>query len=349
VGITIVGSGRFVPGEPVTNQDLTRVMDTDDEWIRKRTGIAQRHYAEAGVGASDLACEASKLALENAGIEASEVDAIVFCTMTPEHMFPGPGALLGAKLGIPGVPAFDLRQQCAAMPYSFVLANGLVASKAAKTVLVVGAETHAGFMPWKNWELLRGRSEGPIDPDEYARATKHRGMAVLFGDGAGAFVLRGAPEGEGLLGAKIHSDGRYAKHIYIPLGFTRQPYVDTDIAEEDLHFPRMAGPELFKSAVTELAATTRALLEETGLRIEDVDWFLAHQANDRINEAVRKALGIPPEKVPSNIARYGNTSAATIGILTDELLREGKIKKGQTICMLGLGSGLHWGAIALKL
>lgn len=349
MAITIVGTGRFVPGEPVTNHDLTRVMDTDDEWIRKRTGIEQRHYAEPGVGASDLAVEAATRAIENAGIEASEIDAIVFCTMTPEHMFPGPGALLGAKLGIPGVPAFDLRQQCAAMPYSFVLANGLVSTKAARTVLVVGAETHAGFMPWKNWDVLRGRAEGPVDPEEYARATKHRGMAVLFGDGAAAFVLRDGSEGRGLLGAKIHSDGRYAKHIYIPLGFTRHPYVDSEAAEEDLHLPRMAGPELFKSAVTELSAATRALLEETGLRIEDVDWFLAHQANDRINEAVRKALGIPVEKVPSNIARYGNTSAATIGILTDELRRDGRIREGQVVCMLGLGSGLHWGAIALRM
>lgn len=349
MAITIAGTGRFVPGEPITNHDLTRVMDTADEWIRKRTGIGQRYYAEAGVGASDLGCEAAKLAIADAGLEPGDIDAIVFCTMTPEHVFPGPGALMGAKLGIPGVPAFDLRQQCAAMPYAFVLANGLVATKTARNVLVVGAETHAGFMPWKNWDVLRGRAEGPVDPQEYAHATKHRGMAVLFGDGAAAFVLRDAPEGRGLLGAKLHSDGRHAKHIYIPLGFSRHPWVDADAANEDLHLPRMAGPELFKSAVTELSSATRALLEETGLSIDDVDFFLAHQANERINEAVRKSLGIPHEKVPSNIARYGNTSAATIGILTDELRREGRIREGQVICMLGLGSGLHWGSIAIRL
>lgn len=349
MAITIVGTGRFVPGEPVPNQALARVMDTDDAWIRKRTGIEQRYYAEAGVGSSDLGAEAAKLALADAGIEASEVDAIVFCTMTPEMVFPGPGALLGSKIGIPGVPAFDLRQQCAAMPYAFVLANGLVASGAAKTVLVVGAETHAGFMPWKDWDVLRGRREGPVDPEAYARATAHRGMAVLFGDGAAAFVLRDAPAGRGLLGQRLHSDGRCAKHIYIPLGFSRHPYVDADALAEDQHLPRMAGPELFKSAVTELSSVARGLLTDLGLTIDDVDWFLAHQANDRINEAVRKSLGIPPAKVPSNIARYGNTSAATIGILADELRRDGSLREGQTVCLLGLGSGLHWGAVVLRL
>lgn len=350
MAVTIAGTGRFIPGAPVTNDQLSRVMDTSDEWIRQRTGIAQRHYADAGVGVSDLALPAAQAALEDAGIPASEVDAIVFCTMTPEHVFPGPGALLGAKLGIPGVPAFDLRQQCAAMAYSFVLANGLVASKAAKTVLVIGAETHAGFMPWRDWDVLRGEADRPVDPALYAHATKHRGTAVLFGDGAAALVLRDATTpGRGLLEAEIHSDGRAANHIYIPLGFTRHPYVDAAAVEEDLHLPRMAGKELFKSAVTELANVTRSVVAKAGYTLDDVDWFVAHQANDRINEAVRKSLGIPPEKVPSNIARYGNTSAATIGILLDELRRDGRVKEGQLVCMLALGSGLHWGATLVRM
>lgn len=348
MAITIVGTGRHVPGDPVTNDMLTRVMDTSDEWIRKRTGIERRHYAEAGEGVSDLGVVAARNALEDAGIEASEVDAIVFCTMTPEHHFPGPSGLLGAKLGIPGVMGFDLRQQCAAMPYAFVLANGLVASGAARTILVVGAETHAAFMPWKDWDILRGRREGTVDDADYARATKHRGMAVLFGDGAAAFVLRDAPAGRGLIGAELHSDGRYAHHIYIPMGFTRHPYVDESAIEEDLHLPRMAGPELFKTAVTELSAVTRSVVAKAGLTLDDVDWFLAHQANDRINGAVQQQLRIPAAKAPSNIARYGNTSAATIGILTDEMRRDGRIEPGQVLCMLGLGSGLHWGAILIR-
>lgn len=349
MAVTIVGTGRFVPGAPVTNHQLARVMDTADEWIKKRTGIAQRHYADEGVGVSDLALPAAQLALENAGLEASEIDAIIFCTMTPEHMFPGPGALLGAKLGIPGVPAFDLRQQCAAMAYSFVLANGLIASHAAKTVLVIGSETHAAFMPWRDWDVLRGDADRPIDPVLYAHATKHRGTAVLFGDGAAALVLRDAPEGRGLVAAELHSDGRAANHIYIPLGFTRHPYVDAQAIEEDLHLPRMAGPELFKSAVTELAAVTRSVVAKAGYTLDDVDWFVAHQANDRINDAVRRSLGIPSEKVPSNIARYGNTSAATIGILLDELRRDGSVREGQLVCMLALGSGLHWGAVLVRM
>jgi 3-oxoacyl-[acyl-carrier-protein] synthase-3 len=349
VAVTIVGSGHYVPGEPVTNSQLARVMDTADDWIKKRTGIAQRHFAAAGEGVSDLAVHAARRAIEDAKIEASEIDMIVFCTMTPEHVFPGPGGLLGSKLGIPGVPAYDLRQQCAAMPYSFVLANGLIASKAATTVLVVGAETHAGFMPWRDWDVLRGTSDRAIDPETWAHATKHRGCAVLFGDGAAAFVLRDAPAGRGLLEAEIHSDGRMAHHIYIPLGFARHPYVDADAIAEDQHLPHMAGPELFKSAVTELAAVTRSVVAKAGFTLDDVDWFIAHQANDRINEAVRKSLGVPHEKVPSNIARYGNTSAATIGLLTDELRRAGRVREGQLVCMLALGSGLHWGAMLIRM
>lgn len=347
--ITIVGSGHHVPGSPVTNHDLARVMDTSDEWIQKRTGIRQRHYAGPGVGVSDLAKVAAERALENAGLEASEVSAIIFCTMTPEHVFPGPAALLGAKLGIPGVPGFDLRQQCAAMPYALVLANGLVSTSAARTVLVVGAETHAAFMPWTDWDVLRGEKPGPVDPAAYEQATRHRGMAVLFGDGAAAFVLREAKSGAGLLAAELHSDGNQAKHIYIELGFSRHPYVDAQALAEDQHLPRMAGPELFKSAVTELAAVTRSTVAKAGLALEDVDFFLAHQANERINEAVRRNLGIPSAKVPSNIARFGNTSAATIGILTDELRRDGTLREGHTVCMLALGSGLHWGAAVVRL
>lgn len=348
MAITIVGSGHHVPGEPITNDALRRVMDTSDEWVRKRTGIEQRHYASPGEGVSDLATIAAQKAIADAGLEPSDIDAIVFCTMTPEHHFPGPAGLLGAKLGIPGVMGYDLRQQCAAMPYSFVLANGLVATGAARTVLVVGAETHAAFMPWKDWDVLRGLREGPVDPIDYERATRHRGMAVLFGDGAAAFVLRDAPAGRGLIASELHSDGRFAHHIYIPMGFTRHPYVDAEALDEDLHLPRMAGPELFKTAVTELAAVTRSVVAKAGYTLDDVDWFLAHQANDRINGAVRLQLGVPVEKVPSNIARFGNTSAATIGILTDELRREGRVKDGQLVCMLALGSGLHWGALLLR-
>lgn len=351
-GITIIGTGRYVPGEPVTNEALSRVMDTSDAWIKQRTGIAQRHFAPDGVGASDLAVEASRRAITQAGLAPADIDYIVFATMTPDFPFPGPGALLGAKLGIPGVPALDIRQQCCAMPFAFQVADGLVATGAATTVLVVGAEAHAGFMPWDDWDVVEGRAPvREIDPVVRDRATRHRGLAVIFGDGAGALVMRKHPlPGRGLIGVATKSDGRGVKQIYIEAGgFTRRPHLAPSMVEQELHIPRMEGRELFKNAVTKLPEIVRSLCAAHGVTLDEVDWFLAHQANDRINGAVRDALGVPAEKVPSNIARYGNTSGATIPILVDELVQDGKLRPGQLLCFLALGAGLHWGAALMRL
>jgi len=335
----------------VPNAALTRVMDTDAEWIRKRTGIDQRHFAPEGVGCSDLAVEASRNALRSAGIAAEEVDYIVFATMTPDYLFPGSGGLMGAKLGIPGVPALDIRQQCAAMPFGLQVADGLVAAGVAETVLLVGAEAHAGFMPWDDWELLYGESDGKAEAGAYDRATRHRGLAVLFGDGAGALVLRRHPlAGHGLIDSLVHSDGNLANLIYIEGGgFRRRPYWSPQMFEEEWHIPRMEGRELFKHAVTKLPSVVRELCRRANVALEDVDQFVPHQANDRINNAVRQALRVPPEKVAGNIARYGNTSGATIPILMDELMREGRVREGDLLCFLALGSGLHWGAALMRL
>ncbi len=350
-GITIIGSGRYNPGKPVLNEALERVMDTDDEWIHQRTGIKQRYFAGEGVGASDLAVEAAKRALESAELEPSDVDYIIFATMTPDYLFPGSGGLLGAKLGIPGVPALDIRQQCAAFPFGVQVADGLIATGAAETVLFVGAECHAGFMPWSDWDLVTGDKEGKSPPDEYDRATRHRGLAIIFGDGAGALVLRRTKvEGHGLLGCETHTDGNYAKQIYIEGGgFRRRPYWTPEMFEKELYIPSMQGRNLFKNAVTKLPQVVRSLTAKHGFSLDDIDWFIAHQANDRINGAVRQALKVPEEKVPSNIARYGNTSAATIPILMDELLRDGTVKPGDLICFLALGAGLNWGAALMRL
>src|SRR5688572_25310688 len=186
-GITIVGSGRYLPGEPYTNRDLARVMDTSDDWIRQRTGIEQRHFCPEGQGASDLAVPAAQLALDSAGRTIGEVDYIIFNTMTPDYILPGSGPLLGAKLGCPGTPALDIRTQCAAMIYSLQIADALLKTDGIRTILVVGAEAHAGFMPWRDWAVLDG--DKPASPAEFERATLHRGYAVIFGDGAGALVL----------------------------------------------------------------------------------------------------------------------------------------------------------------
>ena len=350
-GVTIIGTGHYVPGEPVTNDAIARVIDTSDEWIQTRTGIKQRYFARDGQGASDLAVEAAKNALDDAGIEASDIDYIIFATMTPDHFFPGSGPLLGAKLGISGIPALDIRQQCAAMPYAFQLANGLVQSGAAETILLVGAEVHAGFMPWTDWDVVRSEAEREVTPEAFERANRHRGLAIIFGDGAAAMVLQKseAPDG-GFIGAELHSDGDSFDHLYVPgCGFRSIPYVSPESLAAEEHIPQMRGPSLLRKAVKTLSQTVRSLCETYGISQDEIDCFIAHQANDRINQAVRQALRIPPEKIPSNIARYGNTSAATIGILTDELRHDGTIREGDLLCFLALGAGLNWGAALLRL
>ena len=346
-GLTIIGSGHHVPGPPYTNDDLSRVMDTSDEWIRPRSGIGQRYFAADGEGVSDLALPASRIALEAAGVEASDIDYIVFGTMTPEFVFPGSGGLLGAKLGISGVPALDIRQQCAFFPFGLQVADALVTAGAARTVLLVGSNAHAGFMPW-DWAALETGTKS--DPETYAFATQHRATAVLFGDGAGALVCRMHPkksEGFGLLSVAVHTDGDRHDHIFIPAGgFTRRRYWE---ASAESQIPSMRGRELFKCAVQRLPAVVREACDKANVSLEDITCFAAHQANDRINAAVTHALGVPIERVPSNIASFGNTSDATIPILMDELLRDGRVKEGDLVCFLALGAGLNWGAALMRL
>lgn len=350
LGFEIIGTGHYVPGKPVTNDDLSRVMDTNDEWIFKRSGIKQRHYAPEGVGASDLAVEASRRAIEAAGIRPEEIDYIVFATMTPDYVFPGAGALLAHKLGLHGVPALDIRQQCAAMLFGLQVVNGLIQSRAARTILFVGAEAHAGFMPWEDWDALDPANGREASPEAKAKANKHRALAVLFGDGAGALLYRATDRDAGLRAIKLHTDGGAAKLLYVEGGgFRTRPYWKHSDYDEQKYIPTMDGRELFKFAVTKLPETARALCAETGTSIESIDWFLAHQANARINEYVREHLGVPKEKLPSNIERFGNTSAGTLPILIDEQTRAGKFVRGQMCMLLALGAGVHWGCALLKL
>lgn len=344
-GLCIIGSGRHLPGRPYTNHDLARVMDTSDAWIRQRTGIGQRHFCPEGQGVSDLALEAARAALENAGRAAEDVDYVLFNTMTPDHVFPGSGVILGAKLGCRGVPALDMRQQCAAMIYSLQVADSLLASGAANTLLIVGAEAHAGFMPWRDWDILEQDTGARPSPEDWERATRHRSLAIIFGDGAGALVVeRSGRPGSGLLATDLHSDGRYADRLAIPAGFRSRPFISEQTVAEDLWVPRMDGREVFRQAVTLLPRSVERACAKAKVKLEQIDWFVAHQANERINDAVRERLGVPEEKVPSNIERYGNTSTATIPILLDEMRRDGRLRPGQLVCFLALGAGLHWGS-----
>ena len=343
-GFSIVGSGRYLPGRPYTNDDLARVMDTNDEWVRQRTGIQQRHFCPEGKGASDLAIEAARVAIEDAGKVPEEIDYILFNTMTPDHVFPGSGPLVGAALGCPGVPALDMRTQCAAMLFSLQMAQGLFDAGVARTILIVGAEAHAGFMPWRDWDVLDGKEGAVRTPGDFQRATEHRGYAVIFGDGAGALVLERRDNATGILGMDLHTDGRYVDQLYIPAGFRTRPYINDSVLDQDGILPRMVGRDVFKHAITKLPKSVKKALKEADVTLSEIDWFVAHQANDRINDAIRERLGVPAEKVPSNIARYGNTSTATIPILLDEMRRDGRLQSGQLLCFLALGAGLHWGA-----
>jgi 3-oxoacyl-[acyl-carrier-protein] synthase-3 len=349
LGFEIIGTGHYVPGPPVTNADLSRVMDTSDDWIFQRSGIRQRHFAPEGAGCSDFAVEASKRAFEAARITPDEIDYVVFATMTPEYVFPGSGALLAHKLGLQGTPALDIRQQCAAMLFGLQIIDGLIKSGAARTVLFVGAEAHAGFMPWEDWEALAPGSTRSASPEQREKANKHRALAILFGDGAGALVFRATDRDAGLRGMKLYTDGGAAKLLHVEGGgFRTRPYWKRGDFDEQKYIPTMDGRELFKFAVTKLPQAARALCADTSTSIDQIDWFLAHQANARINDYVREQLGVPPEKLPSNIERFGNTSAGTLPILIDEQMRAGKLKHGDLCMLLALGAGVHWGTALVR-
>ncbi|HEV8551182.1 MAG TPA: beta-ketoacyl-ACP synthase III [Polyangiaceae bacterium] len=348
-GLRIIGSGHHAPGRPYTNDDLARVMDTNDAWIRQRTGISQRHFAAAGQGPADLALPASQQALESAGLGPQDIDYVLFSTMTPDHIFPGSAVLLASRLGCRSIPALDLRTQCAAMLYAFQVADGLLQAGAARRILIVGAEAHAAAMPWRDWDILEGTSDRKPAPADWDRATRHRGWAIIFGDGAGALVVERAEEpGPGIVGVDLQSDGRYAPLLCIPAGFRDHPYVSEQALASEATLIHMDGREVFKHAVTKLPRSIEALCARTGTPAGDIDWFIAHQANQRINEAVCQRLGVSIDKMPSNIDRFGNTSGATIPILMDEMRRDGRLKAGQLVCLVALGAGFHWGSLLLR-
>jgi 3-oxoacyl-[acyl-carrier-protein] synthase-3 len=348
-GLRIIGSGHYVPGRPYTNDDLARVMDTNDAWIRQRTGIAQRHFAPAGQGPADLAVPASQAALESAGLKPEDIDYVLFNTMTPDHLFPGSAPLLATKLGLRTVPALDLRTQCAAMLYAFQVADSLLTAGAARRILIVGAEAHAAVMPWRDWDILEGTSDRRPSPEDWDRATRHRGWGIIFGDGAGALVVeRSEAPNTGVLAIDLQADGRYAPLLCIPTGFREHPYMPESATLNDAALIHMDGREVFKHAVTKLPKSVEALCQRSGTKAGEIDWFIAHQANQRINEAVCHRLGVPIERMPSNIDRFGNTSGATIPILMDEMRRDGRLKSGQLVCLLALGAGFHWGSLLLR-
>jgi 3-oxoacyl-[acyl-carrier-protein] synthase III len=343
----ITGSGVATPPNVVTNHDLGRIMDTSDEWIRARSGVVQRRFVEPGTGSSDLAAEAGLAALDDAGVDPSAVDALITATMTPDLVNPGIAPLVQDKLGLGTVAAFDLRQQCSGFLYGLDLADALIASDRADTVVVAGAEVHGGYLPWgEAWDIVLGRSDRRPTPEEWARATAHRGWSVLFGDGAGAVVVqRSATPRVGFLGAVLHTDGTMFELILGgDIGFASRPYVTEAMLAQELHLPRMDGAGLYRSAVRLMPAAITEVLDKSRYTVEDLDVVVAHQANDRILIGVRRQLGVDDDLVPSNIAQWGNTTAGTLPILFHELRQAGRIHSGALVCFAAFGAGAHWGA-----
>lgn len=343
----ITGSGVAIPERVVTNADLTRFMDTDDDWIASRTGVRERRVAAPGQSTSDLGAEAGTAALADAGIDPDAVDALIVATMTPDYYAPGPAPLVQAAMGLrTDIPAYCIRQQCSGFLYALDMGDALIRSGKARTVLVVGAEVHAGVQPWITaFDRWVASGEGPTD-QEWDLATRNRAWAVLFGDGAGAVVLSADDRPNvGLLGSKLYTDGTLFELIHVPgLGSKARPLVDVDQITNEDHIPRMQGPLLYRQAVRQMPAAAEALLAEHELTLADVDVVVAHQANERILDGVRKRLDMEADRVPQNLDRYGNTTAGTLPILYHELVTGGRIRSGTTTLFVAFGAGAHWGA-----
>jgi 3-oxoacyl-[acyl-carrier-protein] synthase III len=352
VRAVIVGSGSSIPPNQVTNDMLSRIMDTSDEWIRERSGVETRYYVDEGISTSDLGVAAAAEALKIAEVDKSDLDLIIFATMTPDHYFPGSGGLLQTKLGIKNTPCFDIRQQCAGFLYGMQLADAQIRSGMAKTVLLVGAETHTGFMPWtpENYSYMYGKTKIPPTAEEYAWNTRFRNLTVLFGDAGAAVVLKAEANGNrGIVDCILRTDGSDYDRIFVPgAGFKHRPYVDSEQIKRGDHIPVMNGMYVFRNATQCMAGVTREILERNNLKLSDISIVLMHQANKRINEKVQKMLDIPEEKVIHNIQKYGNTTAATIPLLWDESVRTGRIHGGDLVLMVAFGAGMNWGALLLR-
>jgi 3-oxoacyl-[acyl-carrier-protein] synthase III len=317
----IIGTGAYLPARAVSNEELSRTVDTSHEWIVQRTGIEQRHIAADGEMTSDLACAAAREALQNAGLGADRLDMILVATTTPDHTFPACATAVQAKLGADRAVAFDLQAVCSGFVYALAVADNFVKAGQAESVLVIGAETFSRLLDWED-----------------------RRTCVLFGDGAGAVVLR-AEEGtgtvfdRGVLATLLGSDGRHYRDLYVDGGPS-----STGTAGH----VRMNGREVFRFAVNALSTATRRVLEIGGLEVDDVDWLVPHQANSRILDAVRRNLGLPEDRMLVTVNRHANTSAASVPLALAEAAAAGKLRPNQIVVTNAMGGGFTWGAALVR-
>ncbi|MEI6399085.1 MAG: beta-ketoacyl-ACP synthase III [Pseudomonadota bacterium] len=325
----ITGTGHCVPDRVVTNNDLAKIMDTSDEWIQQRSGIRERRHIEDGLAPSDLGAKAALNALEAAKLTSKDIDLLLVTTLSSEHTFPGTAAFIQRKLGMQGIPAMDLRAQCSGFLYGLATADAFIKSGSYGRVLLVSAEVHSRALDFSD----RGRD-----------------TAVLFGDGAGAVILEPSPNPErGIMSIKLHSDGDFAEKLWVEYpSMAQTPHVTPEIVREGGVYPKMDGKFVFKHAVTRLPEVVSEVLESLHLKPQDIDHWLFHQANLRINEHVAATLGVSVEKCPYNIDRYGNCSSASIPILLDEQVRAGNIKPWKLIGCAAFGSGFTWGGAVIR-
>ncbi len=324
-GVHIIGTGSYVPKRVLTNFDLEQMVDTSDEWILSRTGIRERCLADKDEAASDMAYQASLVALDDAKVPPGEVDLLVVATVTPDTPFPSTACHLQRHLGASRAAAFDIGAACTGFVYGLSVAEQYLRTGRYRTILVVGVEVLSRIVDWTD-----------------------RNTCVLFGDGAGAAVLQASEDtSRGLLATFLHADGSLTDHLIMYGGGSRHP-ISEEVLHRRLHFLRMRGNETFKIAVRTMIKASFEALDQHGYRVEDVDLFIPHQANGRIVEAVSRRLGIPDEKVFVNIERYGNTSAASIPMALDEALRSGRVKDGDLVLLVGVGAGLTWGSALFR-
>lgn len=323
----IVGMGHYVPDNVVTNDDLSKMMDTNDEWITERTGIKERRWVVPGDGdtTSSMGTKAARMAIENAGLTPDDIDFIIFATLSPDYYFPGPGVLVQRDLGIKEVGALDVRNQCSGFVYAMSVADQYIKSGMYKNILVIGAELHSGGLE---------------------KTTRGRGVTVIFGDGAGAAVVqRYEGEDRGILSTHLHSEGQHAEELAL-IGPSTTHWIPEIMEENDpndtSYYPYMNGNFVFKHAVTRFAEVIMEALQTNGKTPDQLDMLIPHQANLRISQFIQKKMGLSDDQVYNNIMRYGNTTAASIPIALSEAIQEGKVKDGDLVMLAAFGSGFTW-------